>query len=327
MTSREMLVRRRLLGAAAGVAGLASLGVQAQPVKRPVTVYCGFPPGAAVDTVARLVTSNLEGLGNLIVENKAGAGGVLVAGIVARAEPNGSVLLFSAYAGLVTAKAVGRSDVVDLTEELTPIAYIGPNTNLIVVRAGLPVTDFKSFLAYAKTAPNGLTVGTNGIGGSYHLGLEQLNALAGVKLIHVPYKGGGPAMQDMLGGRLDAMFATYSLAKPHMAAGKLRPIAVANNVRFPQLPDLPTVAESGFPGYSIDGGMGFFAPRGVPAEVVKSVNDAVAKLLAEARFRERLLAEGVIPTPMAPSQFKVHLNAEVDKARDIIKKNRIQLTE
>lgn len=289
----------------------------AQP-RDDLIIINGFPPGAIVDTAGRLVSSHLDGFNNVIMENKPGASGAVAGAHVARAEPDGKTLLFIAFSSLITAKAGGKAGVVDLTEELVPVAYIGGNTSVLLVRKDLPVNNFYEFVAYAKAHPGQLNFGTNGVGGSYHLGLEQLKAQLSIDINHVPYKGSAPGMQDMLGGRLDAMFATISIARPHLDAGKLKAIALTNGKRAKQLPNLPTIAESGVPDYTLDGGMGVFAPPGTHTETVQTLNVTFNKALEKPEVADRLGNEGVMISPMSPKKFKAYLDAEVEKARTII---------
>lgn len=290
-----------------------------------VSMINGFPPGAVVDTVGRLISTNIQGIGTVVMENKPGAGGNIAAGLVARAPADGKTLLFTAYSALLTAKAADKKGFIDPLKDLAPIAFVGRNTVLLLVRPDLPATNLRELIAYAKANPGKVSFGTNGVGSSYHLGLEQLNAEAGTKMVHVPYRGGGPALQDMLGGRLEAMFATTSLAMPHISTGRVRAIAVANLERSAQLPDIPTISESGVHGYSLDGGMGIFAPPGTPADTINSINRAVNEVLNNKKIADRLAAEGVPASPMTAQGFADHLDHEFRKAEQIIKTNNLVL--
>jgi len=233
MDRRHLLA---LLGASAGLPRLAA--AQGAFPTRPVTLVVAFPPGASTDITARRIAPRATAqLGQtLVVENRTGAAGNLAAGFVARAAPDGHTLLHTNYVSLLIAKAANTRLEFDPVDAFAPVAQIGPNVNMLVVRPDLPVRTLPDLVAAAKREPDKLTMGTIGIGSAYHMGLEWLNLAFGMRITHVPYRGAAEAVNDLLGNRIDMMFSSLTLAKPHLEANRMRAIAITNQERAPMFP-------------------------------------------------------------------------------------------
>lgn len=289
--------------------------------ERPITLVIPFPPGAITDTIGRRIANHLgTSLGvNVIVENKPGAGANLGAGFVANAKPDGYTLLFSTFGNLIIeAASSGQLN-------LRPIAMIGPMTVVLLVRPDLPFQTLDAFVAYARANPKKISLASIGVGSSYHLMIEQMNALGGLDMVHVPYRGGAPAMADFLGGRVDGMLATWSFARPYVSDNRARLIAVTNAQASSELPGIPTVSEKAIPGARLTDGLAIFGPAGTPATVVAKVNESIRSLLDQTDAQAWLKKEGIIPTPMTAEAFAAMLQAETTPLRELIVRNNIAL--
>ncbi len=315
------LPRRALLGAA-----LLPLAARAQGFPgKPVTLVISYPPGGIVDSVGRRVAERLAALLGqpVVVENRGGAGGNIAASAVAKAAPDGHTLLFCTYATLSIAAAAGTRLDFDPLRSLTAVAPIGPLTVLLVVRNDFPARSIEEFVAYARAHPGQVNFGSIGVGSSYHLALEQLKALSGTDITHVPYRGGAAAMTDLLGGRLDAMLGTWSMTRPHLQAGGFRALALANESRASVTPNLPTVAEHAVPGARLVDGLGIFAPAGTPEAVVARLNAAVAQILAEPAMAAWLTDQGTPPTPMSAPDFAGMMQRDAAMLGTLIRQHNI----
>ena len=289
---------------------------------RPVTLILSFPPGAVVDNVGRRLAASLSETWKVPVvpENKGGAGGNVAASILAKAPPDGYTLMLTVYDGLVIAKAGGIQLGFDPINDLAPVALVGLSTTTFLVNAKSPFKTFPEFIAHAKANPGKLNFGSNGMGGSYHLAIEQINAQAGTAIVHVPYKGGAPSLVDLLAGRVDAIFATTSLATPQVASGNVRIIALGSAKRSALYPGVPTIAEAGVNGFEVPLGLGVFAPAGTPAPLVARINADIRKALESPQMKERLIADGVEASQLTPEQFKARLTSEVAQMETLVKR-------
>ena len=288
---------------------------------RPITMVIPFTPGAITDTLGRRIANHLSGaLGaNVIVENKPGAGANLGAGFVANAKPDGYTLLFSTFGNLIIeAASSGQFN-------LQPVAMIGPMTVVLLVRPDLPFQTLDAFVDYARANPKKISLASIGVGSSYHLMIEQMNALGGLDMVHIPYRGGAPAMADFLGGRVDGMLATWSFARPYVNDNRARLIAVTNAQPSSELPGVPTVNEKAIPGARLTDGLAIFGPRGLPAPVVTRINEAVRALLEQPDAQAWLKKEGVTPAPMSADAFAAMLKTETAPLHDLIVRNNIAL--
>jgi tripartite-type tricarboxylate transporter receptor subunit TctC len=319
--------RRHLLGmiGAAALPG-AAFAQQGFPT-RPVTLVVAFPPGASTDITARRIAPRAtEQLGQtLVVENRTGAAGNLAAAHVARAAADGHTLLHTNYVSLLIAKAANTRLDFDPVDAFAPVAQIGPNVNMLVVRPDLAPRSLPELVALARSAPDQLTMGTIGIGSAYHMGLEWMNLAFGIRITHVPYRGAADAVNDLFGGRIDMMFSSLTLAKPHLEAGRMRAIAITNQERAPMFPDMPTIAEQGVPGFDLMTQTAIFAPAATPPAAIGRVNEAINAALRDPAVKARLEADGVILTPMTPEAFRAQITTQLSTIRDVFQRTGMRL--
>jgi tripartite-type tricarboxylate transporter receptor subunit TctC len=293
---------------------------------KPITYIVPFPAGGTTDTLARLIGQKLGTvLGTtVVVDNKGGAGGSLGSEIAARAAPDGYTLL----GGTISSHAINVSLYpkigYDPVKSFTPITLIGTNPTVLVVNQASPYKTLQDVTAAAK-AGKPLTSASAGSGTSQHLSLELLKSRAGIDITHIPYKGSGPAIQDVIGGQVDMMFDTTVVAGPHIESGKLRALAVTSAKRLPGMPNVPTVAESGVPGYEVISWQAIFAPAGTPKPIVERLHTEIAKILAEPEMRERLAKLGMQSAEMTTDQIGAFQKAEVAKWAQVIKAANIKL--
>ena len=315
-------LRRRLLaamsaGGAAWSAGRA--GAQGAWPNRPIKFVVPFAPGGSTDLMAREVARGAgAALGQpVVVENRPGAGSTLGTTQVARAPGDGYTFLFtSSHYAIVPSlyKPLGY----DPVKDLVPVSLVCVLPVILVVNPSVPARSVKELIELARRSPAGLNFASSGSGGVAHLSGELFKTMAQVELKHVPYKGGGPAMQDLLGGHVQMMFDAVSTSMPHIRSGALRPIAWTGSARSPILPDLPTIAESGVPGYNSSSWLGMFAPAGTPAEAVQRISREVKATLDKPEVRERQLALGVEVVASTPEQFASQLREEIPKWERVV---------
>ena len=290
------------------MAPLAALG-QAYPSKA-VRMVVPYAAGGATDTVARAMGNRLsESLGQpVVIDNRGGAGGMIGSDIVAKAAPDGYTLLLTVGPPHSAYPFFMRNVPFDTVKDFTPIIIVGTAPQSVVVHPSLPVTTLRELIAYGKKNPGKLSFGTSGVGSSQHMGGLLLNRAAGIDMVHVAYKGGGPALNDVLGGQIPVAMLALSTVMPHVRSGKLRLIAVLEAQRAKALPDTPTVAESGFPGYAVpDTWMGLLGPANLPAAVVNQLNAAVLKAVAFPDVRSRLEVVGFEIKGNTPQEFANHV--------------------
>jgi tripartite-type tricarboxylate transporter receptor subunit TctC len=316
---------RRLFAAAALalVAGLAQ--AQAWPSK-PIRLVVPFPPGGIVDTVARQLQPRLQAaLGQtIVIDNRGGAGGTVGVGEVVRAAPDGHtlVLVFDAFA---TYPLVYPKLGYDIQRDLQPVTQIASNPLVLVVNPAVPAQSLKELVALAKQSPGRLNFASVGAGSSNHLTGELFNSVSGTFITHIPYRGGGPAQQDLLGGQVEMMFLSAVLAQPHVKAGKLRALAQTGAQRVPAYADTPTVAESGYPGFAVNSWVGLLAPAGTPRPVVERLQAEVKKILDSPDFAARLAEQGLSGIGNTPEQFAAVLRAEQDKWAKLVTERKLAL--
>ncbi len=305
--------RRRAVGLV--VVACAGLPVpalaQSWPAK-PVRVIAASSPGSGVDIVARILAQRLAvQLGQpVVVDNRAGAGGNLGAEVAARAPADGYTLFMGTPAHTIN-PSLYRRLAYDILKDFAPIGLVTTGQYVLVVNPSVPARDLKSLIALARARPGQLTYASAGTGNATHLAGELLRAQAKVDLLHVPYKGSGPALADVVGGHADTMFSNLTAALPFIKSGKLRAIAVGGASRAAAAPAVPTLRESGLPAYEINAWFGLLAPAGTPPEIVARLNAELAGALKASEVRERLAGEGAEPAPGTPEQFARLLRAEV----------------
>ncbi len=303
--------------AAAGALALSPLGAHAAGYPdRPLHLVVGFPPGGINDIVARLVGHKLsETLGQpVVVENRAGAGGTIGAESVARAAPDGYTLLLGSVSNLAMAPSQYKDLPYDPTKSFAPVALVAASPNILVVNPAFPVHTVRELIALAKAKPGTINYASAGIGTSNHLTVEMLKTMAGIDLVHVPYRGDAPGITDVLAGQVPMMFPTLPVALPHIQSGKLRAVAVSSPQRSTLVPDVPTVAESGgLPEFAVSIWVGILAPAKTPKAIVDRLNREIRQSLSSDEVRERLKAQGAEPANGTPEEFAAYLSSETAK--------------
>ncbi len=293
---------------------------------RPIRAVVPLAPGGGTDTVGRLVAAKLsEGLGQqIVVDNRGGGGGVVGTDLVAKAAPDGYTLLV----GSITTNAVNpvlyKKLPYDHIRDFAPVSMIGTVPNVLVVHPGVPAKSMKEFLAYAKSAPGKISYGSSGIGSATHLSMELIRIMAGVSMVHVPYKGAGAAMADVLGGQLHALCSSLAGLLPHIKSGRVRALGVTTAQRNAQLPDVPTVAESGLPGYEVTIWYALFAPARTPQPILARLNQETVKALAAAELKERLTLQGLDVASSTTDQLDAFVKSETVKWAKVVKESGAQ---
>jgi tripartite-type tricarboxylate transporter receptor subunit TctC len=283
-------------------------------------VVVPFPPGGGTDIVARTVTPKMaEILGQpFVVENRAGAGGNIGTDVVAKSPADGYTLLVASASTAINTTLVPNLSW-DFSRDFAPVVLMVVNNHLLAAHPSLPANNVRELLALAKAKPGQITYASYGSGSSAHLTAELFKLMAGVDLLHVPYKGAAPAVNDLLGGQVNIIFADVAAMLSHIKSGKLKPLGIGATKRFDGLPDVPTIAESGVPGFEAGGFLGLVAPAGTRPAVIHALNAAAQKSLAMPDVRERLLALASPPVGGTPEQFGTHIRREIDKWARVIR--------
>ena len=306
------------VSAAICVPGLAL--AQAYPSK-PIRFVVPYPAGGPLDTVARLLAQRVsEGVGQpVVVDNKPGAGGNIGADIVAKSPADGYTILMGAVATHAINPTLYASIPYDAMRDFAPITQVASTPNVLVVNSSIPATSVREFIAHAKANPGKLNFGSGSTGSAGHLAGELFKAMAGVEMTHVPYKGAAPAMTDLIGGNIQLMFDNLASSLAQVRAGKIRALAVTTARRSPLAPELPTVAESGLPGFDISTWFGVFAPAGTPREALERLHAQFTRALAAPDVREKMLNLGAEPVGSKPEEFAAYIRAEAEKYARVIK--------
>jgi tripartite-type tricarboxylate transporter receptor subunit TctC len=317
----EMRRRRFLQFAAAGVAAVASpqmAWAQTYP-SRPVRIVVGFAPGGAIDIMARLIGQCLsERFGQpFIIENRPGASGNVAAEAVVNALPDGYTLLAATSVNTVNATLFDRLNF-DFIRDIAPVASIHREPLVIEVNPSVPVTTVAEFITLAKANPGKINMASAGIGSANHIAGELFKMMTGVSLVHVPYRGAGPALVDLLGGQVQVLFATVSSSLEYVRAGKLRALAVTTTTRSEALPHIPTVSDF-VPGYETSFWTGIGVPKNTPAEIVDKLNREINAALADPKMKARLAELGGAPIPMRPAEFGKFIADEIKKGAKVVK--------
>lgn len=294
---------------------------------KPITYIVPFPAGGTTDILARLIGQKLgPALGTtIVIDNKGGAGGSIGSEIASRAPTDGYTLL----GGTISSHAINVSLYpklgYDPIKSFSPVVLIGSNPVVLVVGQNSPYKTLQDVLAAAKAKPKTISSASAGSGTSQHLSLELLGFKSGTQFIHVPYKGSGPAIQDVIGGQVDMMFDTTVVAGPHIQSGKVRALAVTSAQRLVSLPNVPTVAESGVPGFEVVSWQGIFVPAGTPRPIIDRLHNEVQKILQQPEMQDRLKALGMQPSTMTTDQVAAFQKAEVEKWAQVIKVANVKL--
>jgi tripartite-type tricarboxylate transporter receptor subunit TctC len=291
---------------------------QAWPNK-PITIIVPFPAGGTTDLITRPIAQKLSEVLKqpVVVENRGGAGGTLGAGAVARAAPDGYTFLVGAIHHTI-ATSLYKKLPYDFEKDLMPITVLAFVPNIVVVHPSVPVKTIPELIALAKSKPGGVTYGSAGSGTSHHMAAEMFKSMANVDMQHVPYKGGAPMMQDLVGGQINVAFETAASATPQIKAGKVNAIAITTDKRSAAMPQLPTVAES-LPGYEIVTWYGLLAPAGTPKEIVTRMQTEVAKILQTQDMKERIAAISSEPGGITPEEFAKLIRADTVKMTKAVK--------
>jgi tripartite-type tricarboxylate transporter receptor subunit TctC len=288
---------------------------------KPVRILIGLSAGGATDVITRIVAQRLTELWGqtVIVDNRPGATGMIAGELLMKAPPDGYTLMTGFQSGLAVAPALYGKAPYDALKDFTPITLMGSTPLLMIVHPSFPPKTFVEFVAFAKKNGNTLTYGSGGVGSTPHMTGELLNALLGIRMNHVPYKGEGPAIADTVGGQIPIMFGNLPVALPHVQSGKLRALANTSAARSPLVPEVPTIAESGFKGFAIATWYGFLGPAGMSPELVKRIQQDVARVMNQPETRERLIAMGVDISANTPEQFAALLRAEIPRYAKVIR--------
>jgi tripartite-type tricarboxylate transporter receptor subunit TctC len=320
------LATRLLAACSLALAAVSAAHAQQPWPSKPVRVVVAFPPGGIVDTVARQLQPRLQAaLGQpVIIDNRGGAGGTVGSAEVAKAAPDGHTLLmvFDSYA---TYPLVYPKLGFDIAKDLQPVTQIASNPLVLVVNPKVPASDFKSFVGLLKSKPGQFNYASVGPGSSNHLTAELFKAQTGTFVTHIPYRGGGPAQQDLLGGQVEMMFLSAVLAQPHVKAGKLRALAQTGAQRVPAYADTPTVAESGYRDFQVNSWVGLLAPTGTPRSVVDRLQAEVRKIVTDPAFDQRLREQGLTGIASTPEQFASALRTEQDKWTRLVRERNLSL--
>jgi tripartite-type tricarboxylate transporter receptor subunit TctC len=314
-----------LLACAAMLLPAGGVLAQAYPAK-PIRVIDGYPPGGTTDIVARFIAPKfLESQRQpWVIENRPGAQGIIANDMVARSAPDGYTLLM--YTGShAVHPSIYRNLPYDLTKAFVPVTMTSDSQTVLMVHPSVPVRSVKELIALAKAKPGSLNFSSGGPGSGSHMAMELFNSMAGIKMTHIPYRGGAPAVMDIAAGHVDLGFGTMPIASPHIRSGKVRALAVTRSTRAIALPDVPTIAEAGLPGYEATNATGVLAPAGTPREIVVKLQQEIARILKLPDVRERLISLGTEPVGGTPEQFGEYIRGEIAKWAKVVKATGMEL--
>ncbi len=317
-----MAVIFALLAALLGAASDAwAQGAAAGYPNKPIRLVLPYPPGGGSDTIARPLAQKLsENLGQqVIVDNRGGASGNIGMEIAARAAPDGYTMLMALTAQLAVNVSLFRKIPYDPVRDYEPITLLGSGGYILVVHPSLPVRSVRELIALARARPGQLAYSSSGNGSGGHLAAELLNTMAGIKMLHVPYKGGGPALMDLIAGQVQVLFSTQLASWPHVQSGRVRALAVSTAKRPASLPDLPTVAEAGVPGYDSGVWYGVLAPAGTPRGIIAKLNGEIVRVLNHPDYRSLLVNNTIEPIGSPPEELGAFIRSEIKKYAKLIK--------
>lgn len=292
---------------------------QAYPT-RPIRLIVPFAPGGGTDITARAVALKLsESWGQtVVVDNRAGANGTIGVDLAAKSTPDGYTITMISSSHAVNVGLYTRLPY-DLLKDLTPVTQATSQPYVMVIHPSVPATTVKEFIAYARSKPGGVNYGSSGTGGISHLGGALLGSIAGIEMVHIPYKGGAPSTLDLIAGQIQMQLGTLLLTGPHIKSGKLRVLAVTTPQRWPGRPELPTMQEAGVPGFAITQWYGMIAPAKTPPAIVNRLSQEISRLLHQPEVKQKLAADGADAVGNTPEQFGAHIKAEVAKYAKVVK--------
>jgi tripartite-type tricarboxylate transporter receptor subunit TctC len=311
-----------LLLCAATVPGLVVAAAAPEYPSKAVRLLVLSPPGGGSDITARAIAQKLTDKWhqNVIVDNRAGAGGVIGMEITAKAPPDGYTIVLGSIGPVAVAPSLYVKPPYDPVRDFTPLARTASALNLLVVHPSVPVQSVKELIAYAKSGGKKLNYGSSGAGRADHLSGEIFGRMAGISMQHIPYKGGAPAMIDLLSGNIQLIFATVSTAITHVKTGKIRPLGMTSAARSEYFPDIPTIAESGVPGFAVDNWYGIVGPAGMPRALAGMIHRDISASLLQPDVKERLAALGIVAFPTAtPEEFGSYIKAEYVRYAKVVK--------
>jgi tripartite-type tricarboxylate transporter receptor subunit TctC len=317
-----MNVRGKIIAAMLGVVATSLASGQSAPPypTKPIRIVVPFPPGGTSDILARAVGQKLseEWKQQVVVDDRPGAGANIGAEIVAKAPPDGYTLLLASTIHAINPSLYSKL-AYDPVRDFTPITLIAATSQVLVIHNSLPVKTVREFIAYAKKHPGELNYSSAGNGSQPHLTAELFKSMTGIDIVHVPYKGAPPAMTDLLAGQVALTFATAPSAVPYVKAGRLRALGVSTAQRITALPDVPTIAEAGVPGFEASGANGLVGPAGLPSAIVERLNAAVVRIVREPAMSRYLSEQGADPVTMSPAEYGAYIKAEVAKWAKVVR--------
>jgi tripartite-type tricarboxylate transporter receptor subunit TctC len=299
---------------------------QTWPAK-PIRFISPFAPGGGADITARVIAQKLiETLGQqVLVDNRGGAGGMIGVDLGAKAPPDGYTIVLGTIGNIAISPSLYAKMPYDPVKDLVPISLAADALNVLVVHPTLPVKNVKELVALARARPGQLYFGSSGPGATDHLAGELFNMLAGTKMVHVPYKGGAPAMLDLMSGNIQMIFATVSTSIGQIKGNKIRALGMTGAKRFVLMPELPTIAEAGVPGFAVNNWYGVFAPAGTSKDIVARLNSDIGKILNMSDTKQKLLESGIEATPSTPEQFATYIQTETKKWAKVVKDGNIKV--
>ena len=317
--------RRQWLLAACAAATLPGFA-RAQAAGKPIKIIVPFTPGGSSDILARAIAPRLAlSLGvNVIVENRPGAGGSVAGGEVARADADGTTLFMGHLGTLAVNPAIYPRLAYDPLRSFAPVAYVARVPNVLVVPTASPIRSFQDFIRSARAQPGRITYSSGGNGSAAHITMEYLKLSARIFLLHIPYRGTAPSINDLIASQVDTTFTGATAVLSHVRAGRLRALAVGSAQRIPALPDVPTVAESGFPGFEADQWYGLMAPAATPAAVVSRINAEVNRAMALPEVAEQFNREGAVAVPTTPMAFGELIRREIPRWAEVVKAGNVK---
>jgi tripartite-type tricarboxylate transporter receptor subunit TctC len=303
-----------------GSFALPAIAATAYPVK-PVRVIVTYAPGGSTDVVARMLANQLtEKLGQqVVVDNRGGAGGIIGTDIVAHSAPDGYTLLFGTSAGLSINPLLQKRLPYDVERDFAPVSLVVVNPQVLVAYPGLPANNMGELIKLARSRPGQINYASPGVGSPNHMGMELLKSMTGIDLVHVPYKGGGPASTDLIAGQVSLLFNSIPSVLPYMRSGRLKALAVGSATRSPATPEIPTVAESGVPGFEYATWYGMFTAAGTPRPVVARLNEAIVQALSSRELDQQLRTQGSEPKPSTPEALRAFMKVEHARWERVVK--------